>query len=99
MKKKLMILLLTFCYTFPVFGIKVGCMCDYNQLQLEGCVSRNDRVLWIGSIIVFTLFGFTGYNMYKVKKFEDELAMKETELKARYERVLGESRKLVEKQQ
>jgi hypothetical protein len=82
MKKKLIVLLLTFCCTFPVFGMEIENMDDRNQLQLEAHVNINDRVLGLIGIMVFCLMGLTGYNMYQARKSKNELESKEAELKA-----------------
>jgi hypothetical protein len=42
MKKKLIVFLLTFCCTFPVFGVEIAGVGDRNQLQLEAHVNNED---------------------------------------------------------
>jgi chromosome segregation ATPase len=82
MKKKLMILLLTFCCAFPVFGMEIENLGDRNQLQLEAHVNRNDRVLWVFGLLLSGLAVWLGYNTYRVRKLANELESKEAELKA-----------------
>jgi cell division protein FtsL len=80
MKKKLIILLLTFCCTFPVFGMEIADVGDHNQLQLEAHINRNGRVVVVLFIMVSALAAWTGYNTYKARQLANELESKEAEL-------------------